>query len=118
MHLEPLLKKIYDPSLKRKLINKWLGKSGGKLVLCYQSDFESDPLAIELRKDEYNLYVEEVEKLSLAPSVILVASHSAFISEIDSFGSLLGSIITGQVKLPVLWKKLRDHIYAMLLFLL
>ena len=117
-HLEPLLKKIYASSLKRKLINKWLGKSGGKLVLCYQLDFESDPLVIELRKGGYNFYIEEVEKLSLVPSVILVASHSAFISEVDSLGSLLGGMITGQVKLPILWKKLRDHIYAMLVFLL
>ena len=60
------------------------GKVWWQISLCDQLDFESNPLAIELRRDGYNFYIEEVGKLSLAPSVILIASHSAFISEVDS----------------------------------
>ena len=115
-HLEPLLNRAYQDPKKSGLIRAWLGKAPRKTVLIRQPDFYCDPLLIEFTAEGWTATVLEGEP---APpvEVELSAMHLGLISLSESVSEFMFGMLRGNFKLPLLFKNLRDHYYAMRIFL-
>jgi len=115
-HLEPLLKRVYSAPGKRKLILRWLKRDLRKRVLIRQMDFFSDPFLIEFRRDGWTAKVLDEGEMDGA-EIELQCTHLGLISLSDSLVSFIFGLVRGEFKLPLVFKNLRDHYYAMRIFL-
>lgn len=106
---------------KKEIIKKWLGKSDLKTILirqidtAYRPDFISDFLLICLRPDGFEMRMVEIGN-EIAADVELNATHEAIVTATTNMGDVIFAIISKKIRLPKLWRNLRDHYYAAKLF--
>jgi hypothetical protein len=114
-HLEGLLDQAYADEKKRELIRRWLDGSSSKDIIIKQYDFPSDPLLIRFGPEAWSAEVMDDGQLS-QPDVELQSTHMGLVALGDSLRGFLYGFLSGDFKLPLLFKSVRNHIYAMRIF--
>ena len=115
-HLEPLFKRAYADPGRKGLIQGWLRGGQGRNIIIRQLDFYCDPLLVEIRSECWTSRVLDGGPEPLA-QVEVHAIHLALISLSDNLRAFAFGMLRGNFKLPLLFKSLRDHYYAMRIFL-
>ena len=116
LHLDGFMETSYQCDRKRRLIERWLDRADAKLVVIKQRDFESDPLLIEMTATGYNVEILGRGR-EIMPDVEIIATHLAIIAYSTDPGKCLLAWLRGEIKLPGLVRKPRDHYYAAQVFL-
>ncbi len=115
LHLDGFLEAVYRSGHKKALIGDWL-QGGEKLILIRQKDFLSDPLLIEFRGEGAEIrVVENGERVEA--DVEIEATHTAIISYSTELIPCFRAWLRGEIKVPRLWSRMRDHYYAARIFL-
>lgn len=116
LHLDGFLGSVYRSGHKKELIQKWLRDCGVKRVMIDQKDFDSDPFLIEFRPDGLDIRViEGGEKITA--EVVIEATHTAIICYSTELIPCVWAWLRGEIKVPNLWSRMRDHYYAARIFL-
>lgn len=113
LHLEGLLDAAYADPEKRRLIERWLDGNDCRRIRISQTDFDSDPLVIELGLDGYDIRVGGAS----AADVEVGFTHLAVVGSSTDIISLARAWVFGRVRVKRLLRNARDNCYAGLLFL-
>lgn len=106
---------------KKKLIKRWLNNSDSKTMLLrqidteYRPDFVSDPLVIHFLPDRFEISVADISG-GMSADVEMNATHEAIVTATGSWKSFLIAMAEKKIRLPKLWRNIRDHYYAAKLF--
>jgi len=106
---------------KRELIKSWLRNSDSKTMLLrqidteYRPDFVSDPLLIRVWPDRFEIIVADISE-GINADVEMNATHEAIVMATVDLTSFLIAVIEKKIRLPKLWRNIRDHYYAARLF--
>jgi len=114
-HLEGLLNRAYSDTKKQKLILRWLSGGGPRNIIIKQFDFPSDPLLIRIGPETWSATVLDDGKTH-TPDVELLTTHLGLVALGDSLRGFVYGFLTGDFKLPMLFKSMRNHFYAMKIF--
>jgi hypothetical protein len=84
-------------------------------IIIKQFDFPSDPLLIQIGPGSWSATVLDDGK-TYVPDVELLSTHLGLVALGDNLRSFIYGYLTGDFKLPGLFKNFRSHIYSMKIF--
>jgi hypothetical protein len=114
-HLERVLNRAYADPEKKKRIQRWLNGAQSINIIIKQFDFPTDPLLIQIGPESWSAQVLDDGK-SYTPDVELLSTHMGLVAMGDSLRGFVYGFLSGDFKLPLLFKSMRNHFYAMKIF--